>query len=63
MKRVMGLMLLFPTVLCNLCIRNKTDGFLVDFNVNVVSSITLSVDPDPRVGVYVSIKLHLVCFS
>lgn len=55
MERVMGLMPLFPTVLCNLCIRNKADGFLVDFNANAVSSITLSIHPDPRVGVYVSI--------
>lgn len=44
-------MLPFSTVLCNLCIRNKVDGFLVDFDVNVVSSVALIANPDPRVGV------------
>lgn len=55
MKRGMALMLPFSTVLCNLCIRNKVDGFLVDFDVNLVSSVALIANPDRRLGVYVSI--------
>lgn len=43
-------MLQFPTVLWNLCIRNKTDGFLVGFDANIVSSVALILIPDPRVG-------------
>lgn len=50
MKRGMGLMPLLPTVLCSLCTRDEIGGFLVDFDENAVSSVALTVNPDPRVG-------------